>query len=142
LSGGDVSPSEAYAAVERISASFEINELRVDQNGPVELQVGDDIGQWGIVIGSGQSQIPRSHADIGAQVFFNGSLISESSPGETMDDPLLALTRICATLNRFGLGLKAGQNIITGAFSHHELDAPGTWRAVFSGVGEVVIVVD
>jgi 2-keto-4-pentenoate hydratase len=56
-----------------------------------------------------------------------------------MDDPYLSLSRLCRLLHKYGLGLEPGQPVITGAFCHHAVRQPGTYRAVFSGIDTVSV---
>ena len=56
-----------------------------------------------------------------------------------MDDPYLSLARVCRLLHKYGVGLEPGQPVITGSFCHHAVRQPGSYRAVFVGIGEVSV---
>jgi len=69
----------------------------------------------------------------------DGEIVETKTPGETMDDPYLSLSRLCRLLHKYGLGLEPGQPVITGSFCHHAITQPGSYRATFSNIGEVAV---
>lgn len=137
VGGPNVAVAEIRAAVERVSAAFEINEIRNDPGAPDAMAIADDLGNWGVVVGTGTSTPRPSLPETAVEIFNEGRLEAKVKPREMLDDPYLSVARLCGTLDRFGLGLCAGQVVITGAFSHHGIDGPGAWQAVFDGIGEV-----
>jgi 2-keto-4-pentenoate hydratase len=138
LSGENVSAAEAKAAVQAVAPAFEINEIRLGADkGPAAL-LADGLAQWGIVLGP-----PAAVRDdlIHTTVEFSqdGRLIETKTPGESMDDPYLSLSRLCRLLHTYGRGLEPGQPVITGSFCHHAITRPGTYRASFSDIGDVSV---
>lgn len=136
LYGSHVSPEEARSAVKGVAASFEIVQLRLPPATPNGLQLADDLKQWGLVVGerrpvSGSPEVPRIQFRRDGETLYDG-------PPESIDDHYLSLSRICATLARFGRGLDAGQLIITGSLlAPQPVAAAATFGAVLEGIGEV-----
>ena len=138
LRGPDVDREQAKAAVRAVAPAFEINEIRVQPDqGPMPL-VADGLAQWGIVVGP---EAPVRDGLVNTTVTFshNGQVVETKTPGVTMDDPYLSLSRLCRRLHPFGLGLEPGQPVITGSFCHHAVTQPGSYSADFSGVGTVSV---
>ena len=138
LSGDNVDAAEAKAAVRAVAPAFEVNEVRVGPDkGPAAL-LADGLANWGIVVGP---ETPVRDGLIHTTVEFSrdGQVIETKTPGETMDDPYLSLSRLCQLLHKYGRGLEPGQPVITGSFCNHTITQPGTYRADFSDIGEVVV---
>ncbi len=136
LRGDAVEVAEAKAAVRAVAPAFEINERRVRPDTGQALLLADGLAQWGIVVGP---EAPVRDGLVGTTVEFycDEQLIETKTPGATMDDPYLSLSRLCRLLHKYGFGLEPGQPVITGSFCHHAVRQPGTYRAVFSGLGAV-----
>lgn len=137
LSGPDPSRGECLAAVGEIGAAFEINQYRV----PVSrrnLFIADGLSNWGLVVGSGSS-LSNNFAIPGAEMFMDGRKLGESGPDYPVDDPILSLSRLCHVLHCHGLGLKAGETILTGALVRHEISEPGEYSAHFREIGHVAL---
>jgi 2-keto-4-pentenoate hydratase len=139
LSGTDVSDEDARASVSQVSAGFEINEMRLPPATSTHVAVADGLGNWGIVVGGATLPAPKLLTDTTCRVYRDGSHVGSFCPGDTMDDPFLTLRRLCKTLSQRGRGLRARQRVITGSFSKHVVDRPGTWTAYFKGVGTVEV---
>jgi 2-keto-4-pentenoate hydratase len=139
LAGTEVTPDDARAAVSVVAAGFEINELRLPRTTSTHLQVADDLGQWGVVVGSGGPAPASALVDTSVDVWRDGEHVASTTPGASMDDPFHSLALLCHALARFGLGLTAGEHVITGAFSAYPVDGPGDWQARFHGVGDVAV---
>lgn len=141
LKGADVSAGEARAAVSEASPSYEITEGRLPAPMPNMVNVANDLGQWGIVVGA---PLPPGTdlATLEVSLRRDGELVDSGRSGpETLDDPYLSLARICGQLAPFGLGLEPGQRVITGAIvKFPPVDGPSTWTASFSGLSEVTAV--
>jgi len=136
LRGAAVDVADAKAAVRAVAPAFEINQRRVGPDAGQALLLADGLAQWGIVVGP---EAPMRDGLVETTVAFYGDerLIETTTPGATMDDPYLSLSRLCKLLHKYGLGLEPGQPVITGSFCHHAVRRPGTYRAVFFGLGEV-----
>ena len=124
LQGEGVNREQAKAAVRAVTPAFEINEIRVRPGqGPTPL-VADGLAQWGIVVGP---EAPVRDGLVHTTVTFscNGQVVETKTPGPTMDDPYLSLSRLCRRLHTFGLGLEPGQPVITGSFLSSRRHATG-----------------
>ena len=139
---GVVDPAAARAAVGAIAPAFEINELRFPSFPAPFLLLADDLAQWGAVFGSPCAPPATRLVDTTVTLLKDGNVVETATPGETMDDPFVALSRLAATLDRFGLGLEAGQRVITGAFADVVVDGPCTIAARFGDWGEVSLTFD
>ncbi len=137
LRGDDVDAAAAKAAVRAVAPAFEINEARA-QPEPPAVMLADGLAQWGIVVGP-EAPVRDGLINTTVEFYCDGQLVETKTPGETMDDPYLSLARLCRLLHKYGLGLEPGQPVITGSFCHHSVSQPGSYRAVFSGVGEVAV---
>jgi 2-keto-4-pentenoate hydratase len=138
---GSPSQEEARAAVVAVAAAFEVIELRLPGGGGADngLLVADGLANWGIVVGP--SVPPPASLPAGLEVTLSrdGAEVARERAGGTVvfDDPFLSLAWLAVVLSRSGCSLEVGQPVITGSFANVELDGPGRWRAVFSGVGAV-----
>ena len=136
LRGDSVDAAQARAAVRAVAPAFEINEVRVGPDtGPASL-LADGLANWGIVVGP-ETPVRDGLINTSVEFFRDGQLVETKTPGSTMDDPYLSLSRLCNLLDKYGRGLEPGQPVITGSFCHHAVTTPGTYRAAFSGSGEV-----
>ena len=138
LKGANIDAAEAKAAVRALAPAFEINERRTRAEHGNAWLVADGLANWGIVVGP---EAPVRDGLIHTTVDFScdGTLIESKTPGTTMDDPYLSLARLCRQLYKFGRGLEPGQPVITGSFCNQVVRTPGTYSAVFSGMGTVSI---
>lgn len=153
LAGDRVSVTEAKAAVRAVAPAFEINEIRKNPKDLQALRAGapsqeqmsllqaDGLANWGIVLGP-EVAVKDHLVDTTVEFFHDGEPVGTETPGDTMDDPFLSLTRLCALLARYGRGLEVGQPVITGAFLHYSVKGPSSYRANFQGIGEVSINFD
>ena len=139
---GAVDPAAARAAVGAIAPAFEINELRFPSFPPPFLLLADNLAQWGAVVGRPFAPPPPRLVDTTVQLMVDGKVIDVATPGDTMDDPFVALARMTTTLDRFGLGLEAGQRVITGAFADVAVPGACTVTARFGDWGDVSITFD
>jgi len=135
---GSVTAAEARRAVGAIAPAFEINDIRTRNEWGRPLLLADGLAQWGIVVGP-HAPVRDGLQNTTVKFFTDDKLLATETPGELMDDPFLSLARMCGVLDRFGFGLEPGQPIITGAFCRSPVNGPGTFRAEFSGIGDVSI---
>lgn len=138
LRGDKIDPDAARAAVRAIAPAFELNERRLGPGADDATTIADGLGNWGIVVGA-EASVVSGLTETTVDLWLDDALVATTTPGRSMDDPFLSLSRLCALLNRYGRGLDAGQRVITGSFCHQAVQGPGTWRALFSGIGEVVV---
>jgi len=138
LRGDAVDVAEAKAAVRAVAPAFELNQRRVGPDSGQALLLADGLAQWGIVVGP-EAPVRDHLIETTVEFYRDEQLVETKTPGETMDDPYLSLSRLCRLLHKYGFGLEPGQPVITGAFCHHAVRQPGTYRTVFSGIGEVSV---
>ena len=136
LSGDNVDAAQAKAAVRAVAPAFEINEVRVGPDKGHASLLADGLANWGIVVGP-QTPVRDGLINTTVEFFCEGQLVETKTPGTTMDDPYLSLSRLCKILHQYGRGLEPGQPVITGSFCHHAVTKPGTYRADFSDIGDV-----
>ena len=139
---GAVDPDAARAAVGAIAPAFEINELRFPSFPAPFLLLADNLAQWGAVVGRPCALPPTRLVDTTVELILDGKVVEVATPGDTMDDPFVALARLATTLDRFGLGLEAGPRVITGAFADVVVPGACTVTARFGDWGEVAITFD
>jgi len=138
LRGDSVDAAAAKAAVRAVAPAFEINERRIGPDQGNALLLADGLAQWGIVVGP-ETPVRDGLIDTKVDFYAADKLIETKTPGATMDDPYLSLARLCRLLHQFGRGLEPGQPVITGSFCNRPVSQPGTYRAVFSDIGEVSV---
>ena len=138
LHGDAVGVAEAKAAVRAVAPAFEINQRRVGPERGQALLLADGLAQWGIVVGP-EAPVRDGLVETTVEFYCDEQLVETKTPGATMDDPYLSLSRLCRLLHKYGFGLEPGQPVITGAFCHHAVCRPGMYRTVFSGIGEVSV---
>jgi 2-keto-4-pentenoate hydratase len=138
LHGDSVDAVQAKAAVRAVAPAFELNQRRVPPQNGDALLVADGLAQWGIVVGP-EATVRDGLVETTVEFYRDEQLVETKTPGTTMDDPYLSLSRLCQLLHKYGRGLKPGQPVITGSFCHHVVRQPGAYRAVFRGIGEVSV---
>lgn len=138
LRGEDVDPVTVRDAVRAVAPAFELNETRLPPGAGHPVILADGLSNWGIVVGD-EVPVRSNLTGTTVKLWCDGELVATSTPGDSMDDPFLSLSRLCALLHRYGRGLEPGQRVITGSFSNETVKGPGNWRAAFSGVGEVAV---
>ena len=138
LRGDSVDAAHAKAAVRAVAPAFELNQRRVRPNNGDALLLADGLAQWGIVVGP-EASVRDGLVETTVEFYRDEQLVETKTPGATMDDPYLSLSRLCKLLHKYGRGLEPGQPVITGSFCHHVVRQPGTYRAVFSDIGEVSV---
>lgn len=141
---GPVSREEARAAVEAVSAGFELNEARPGSGRrDLGLLVADDLTQWGIAEGSGRPPAEAGAAgdlaDVECRLERNGEVVYTGRSADELDDHYESLARLAAVVGEHDQALEPGHKVITGAFARYDMVAGDHWRAVYSGVGEVEI---
>jgi len=137
LHGSALTETQVREAVSGAIPSFELLTTRLQGNFGNGATVADDLTQWGLVLGE-PSAWQGDVTEMAVRLVHDTDAAIEAGPAYAIDDPFRSLSALCATLDRFGLGLEPGQHVITGAFHRTRL-LPGTWSAQFKGVGPVEI---
>ena len=142
---GNVDREQARSAVRSVAAAFEINELRVGtQEADRPALVADGLLNWGIVVGTGvgADEFDDGISGVAMELTRDGDSVARATAGEDLeiDDPFLSLSRLSSLLDRHGRALEAGQPVITGKFAGPiRVEGPTSWKATFSGIGEVAV---
>jgi len=136
---GVVDVDKARSAVSAVLPAFELNEVRYLAEADDATILADGCGQWGIVEGSVAASPSLALTSTTVELWEGAALLSTSTPGESMDDPFLSLARLSANLDLHGRALQPGDRVITGSFARAVVTAPGDWKAVFRGIGEVSV---
>lgn len=141
---GDVTPEQARDAVEGIAPSFELLEFRT-RGLPANpgRTILDGLANWGIVVG--ESRPPSELPDVlRMEMDRDGERIADVTVGVDLelDDVFLSLSRLSASLHRFGRRVEAGQIVLTGALAKFDVLDATQYRATFVGTGEVVAELD
>ena len=140
LEGDDVTRERARDAVGSIAAAFELCQTRLPTGLPDAIRLGDRVSQWGIVIGD---ELPAAIDPLAVTIetVVDGVAVDRGRfDPDAMDDPYLALARLCRTLAQHGRRLEPGQQVITGSLlPPRPVPVPAAVRADFGGFGTVSI---
>ena len=119
-----------------VKPAFEINQKRLAPGAADGLRVADNLSNWGIVVGAGET--PDKLPELVSIGNDQGIIESVASDGH-IDDHFESLAILAARLGEFGQTLSAGQHVITGAYGKAPF-APGHYVGHFDqGIGEVDI---
>lgn len=140
LGGANPDIATVRGAVCAVAPALEVNERRFNADAGMGLILADGLSNWGIVVGP---EIPAGNdlTDFAVEFGDESETFFSARAGAMMDNPYLAISRLCAALDAFGLNLLPGQRVITGAFGQHRVAGPGTFRANFQHLGEVCVTV-
>ena len=136
LRGPGVTASEARAAVASIAPGMEINQKRPGGVTDFELSVADNLTQWAIVRGP-QSPVTDDFDSESLRVTMscNGETRADVLGRDVIDDHFVSIATLANVLGEYDRRLEAGQRIITGSFSKHDVSRGDEWHAEFAGLG-------
>ncbi|MDR1731002.1 MAG: 2-keto-4-pentenoate hydratase [Synergistaceae bacterium] len=140
LSGGSVTVEDVRKATECVVGSFEIVDSRVE-DWKIKLvdTVADNASSCRYVLG--KKRIPLGDMDLAAvtmKLWKNGAVIAEGAGSAVMGDPCLSVAWLSNRLWDFGVPLKKGEVILSGAFTAAPFAQKGdVFRVEFSTFGEV-----
>ncbi|MDR1506626.1 MAG: fumarylacetoacetate hydrolase family protein [Treponema sp.] len=140
LSGGKVGREDVLAATDYVVAAFEIVDSRVaDWKIKLVDTVADNASSGRYVLGSvklGPSEVDLSSVTM--KLYKNGSLAGEGAGSAVLGDPCVSVAWLANRLWGYGVALKAGEVVLSGAFSAAPPAAKGdSFTAEFSSFGEV-----
>lgn len=137
--GSGATPASARNAVATVAPAFEINQLRLRGRASPGLAVGDNLSQWGIVVGE-ERPVPDDF-DFDALTIVlsrDGTSVETTQARDHIDDHFKSLATLANTLARFGLSLERGHRVITGSYTRQSVPAPSRWTGAFgSPLGDV-----
>jgi 2-keto-4-pentenoate hydratase len=140
LSGGKVTPEDVRKATDYVAAAFEIVDSRVaDWKIKLVDTVADNASSGRYVLGA--KKLRLSEVDLPSvtmKLYKNGQLAGEGTGAAVLGDPLISVAWLANRLWSYGVTLKAGEVILSGAFSAAPPAVKGdTFKADFSSFGTV-----
>lgn len=141
LEGPGATPEKARAAVSGVCPGMEINEKRSGGIKDFGLAIADNLTQWGIVAAAPLIPVPDDFDSDTLEVSMrsNGDIAAKAKGKDVIDDHFLSLATLANVLGRYERKIEAGQRIITGSFSKHDVNKGETWEAEFSALGSCTI---
>lgn len=141
--GHDVPPAatrdELIASVAWIAPALEIIETRGDLSRRLPLAIADNAQQKAFVVGDPVplSRVPDLRT-VRARVLIDGVEVAVGSGDAVLGHPLDSVLWLARRLATHGLGLRAGELVMSGSFTRQFPLAPGNRvETVFEGVGRV-----
>jgi 2-keto-4-pentenoate hydratase len=140
LSGGKVSREDVIAATDYVVAAFEIVDSRVaDWKIKLVDTVSDNASSGRYVLGS--KKLRLSEVDlpsVSMKLYKNGTLAGEGTGAAVLGDPCVSVAWLANRLWSYGVTLKAGEVILSGAFSAAPPAVKGdSFTAEFFTLGKV-----
>lgn len=141
LTGPGVSPAHVLRAIDGVLPALELVDIRVSGT-PTGLDlIADGLGASAIVLGAPLT--PMANLDValeGLVYEHNGAIAGTAAAAEVMGSPLNSLTWIVNNLGARGLGLRAGDVVMSGSISMMLRPKAGdTVRATFTRLGSVSV---
>jgi 2-keto-4-pentenoate hydratase len=140
LAGGAITREDVIRSTDYVVAALEIVDSRVaDWRIKLEDTIADNASSGRYVLGAarvnpGDLDLPK----VAMGFFKNQELIEESLGEAVMGDPAAAVAWLANRLWAYGISLKAGETILSGAFTAAAPASRGDrFRAEFSGLGTV-----
>ena len=136
LRGPGVTAGDARTAVASIAPGMEINQKRSGGVTDFGLSVADNLTQWAIVQGP-PSPVPDGFDPDSLRVTMscNGEARADVTGRDVIDDHFVSVATLANVLGEYGRHLEAGQRLITGSFSKHDVSRGDEWHAEFVGLG-------
>jgi 2-keto-4-pentenoate hydratase len=140
LSGGNVTPEDVRKATDHVAAAFEIVDSRVaDWKIKLVDTVADNASSGRYILGA--KKLRLSEVDLPSvtmKLYKNGRLAGEGTGAAVLGDPLISVAWLANRLWSYGVTLKAGEVILSGAFFAAPPAVKGdTFKAEFSSFGTV-----
>ena len=118
LAGPGITPPRALLAVEGALPALELPDFRMSGKPVGTDLVADGIFANAIVLGAGLTSV--THLDLaleGLVYELNGAVVATNTAAEVLGNPLHSLTWVANHLGARGLGLRAGDVVMTGSIS-------------------------
>jgi 2-keto-4-pentenoate hydratase len=140
LSGGKVTREDVFAATDYVAAAFEIVDSRVaDWKIKLVDTVADNASSGRYILGS--AKLGVNDVDLPGvtmKLYKNGALAGEGTGKAVLGDPAVSVAWLANRLWSYGVTLKAGEVVLSGAFSAAPEAAKGdAFTAEFSSFGTV-----
>lgn len=140
LIGGCITAQDVRNATDYVVGAFEIVDSRVaDWKIKLADTVADNASSGRYRLGEKQLSIARVDlSSVAMQLYKNGTLVGEGTGAAVLGDPCLAVAWLANRLWAYGVSLKKGEVILSGAFSAAPSAAKGDeFEAIFSSLGSV-----
>lgn len=140
IQGPGVTPAQVMAATRGVIASFEIVDSRfTDIKISLQDTIADNASCGKIILGS--TLVPIENMDmrtIGLVLERNGKIINTAASATVLGNPAAAVAWLANKISAYGIGLKAGEIIMSGSFTNIvKIEEGDTFAAHFGGVGSV-----
>ena len=132
--------NDARAAIDGVAPGFELNQLRLVSDQSQGIRVAENLSQWGIVAGE-FIHLDQDYDALKVTLTRDNEVVQETQARDHIDHHFDSIASVINRLHRFGLGLSAGQLLITGSYTRQSVTAPGKWRGDFGAMGSVEITV-
>jgi len=142
LHGPNVTVEDVLEATDYVLPSIEIVDSRIkDWNIKLQDTVADNASSGLYILGDKPVSLDEVNLpEIGMKVYQNGQLVREGFGKNAMDHPAACVAWLANQLNEFGVVLKAGEVILSGALASTIDVVPGDeYIAVFEQLGEVKV---
>lgn len=140
LAGGQITPKDVASATDYVVGAFEIVDSRVaDWKIKLADTISDNASSGRYILG--EKRVPIDRIDLTSEhmvLYKNGHRAGEGTGAAVLGDPCLAVAWLANRLWDYGVILKAGEVILSGAFSAAPAAAAGDcFEARFSTLGLV-----
>ena len=143
LSGGKVTREDVVKATDYVVAAFEIVDSRItDWKIKLPDTIADNASSGRYVLGHRQFRPDEVKLpEVTMKLYKNGQLAGEGTGAAVMGDPCVSVAWLANRLWDYGVVLKAGEVILSGAFSAAPVAAKGdVFTAEFSSFGKIEAV--
>jgi 2-oxo-hept-3-ene-1,7-dioate hydratase len=145
LKGPGVNAADVISATDYILPCLEIVDSRQSRGGPGPLvdTVADAASCGFVVLGGNPRKLHQVDIRrIGAVLLVNGSQEQSGVAAAVMGNPISSVAWLVNKLSEFGVGVEAGQTILSGSFVKAiPFGAGDTLTAIFDTLGEVTLAV-
>ncbi len=142
LQGPGITNADVIAATDFVMPCFEIVDSRIrDWQIKIEDTVADNASCGAIVLGDKTvSPLDVDLSTCGIVVTLNGEIVSTGAGAAAMGSPVNAVTWLANTLGAFGIGLKAGELILSGSLVPLQAVSPGdAMQMEIGGIGQASV---
>lgn len=139
LAGPGVTPARARLAVEGALPALELVDFRYSGKPVASDVIADGVYANAVVVGARMTDVSWLDLAVEGLVYeLNGAVVATNAAAEVMGGPLNSLAWIANHLGARGLGLKAGDLVMSGSVSQLLRPKAGdTVRATFTRLGSV-----
>ena len=148
LSGADVTREAVIAATDYVAPALEILDTRVLRSDPATGKarviydtVADNAANAGIVLGDARHPVGAHDLRWVSAVVKRDGVVEETGLGAgVLDDPVMGIVWLVQRLAAYGMGLSAGEIVLSGSFIRPIEAAPGNaFDADFGAFGRVTL---